>query len=216
MVDPEMYSKIKEVNPRIITVVDNSWIGPAFNPMKYEADIFVESTSKCLSGGAIISGIIVTKCNEIFDICRSHITANGLHVSPFDSWYLSQMIDATSYRLHAASKKCLHIIKEVEREAFIDCIHPSLENHPSYEMVKKYMDIFPNVAWIHITGISKEKIREYLLQSAIYIAPSYGKSHTMVDPGMKDGRTSNDTYIRLSVGYLDDEMVSIKTLCDLK
>lgn len=215
-VDPKLYTEVKKVNHQIITVVDNSWTGPSlFNPIKYGADILVESTSKCLSGGAIISGIIVTNVEEYHKACQYNLLANGLHVSPFDSWYLSQMIDAVEYRTCQASQKCVTIVKELDKEEFIECIHPCLENHPSHEMVKKYLSGYPNVALIHIKGISKDKVKDYLLKSNIFIAPSYGKSYTMIDPGIKVGKTEMDTYFRLSIGYMDDVQSTVESIVGL-
>jgi len=217
MVDPELYLKIKTINSQVITVVDNSWIGPVlFNPMEHGADILVESTSKCLSGGAIISGIVITNYKKYYEACKSHIVANGLHVSPFDSWYLCQMIDTIYYRTSEASKKCIKIIQKLEQEEFISFIHPILQNHPSHSMVKKYLSGVPNVVWVHITGIAKDEVKKYLLNSSILLAPSYGKSHTIVDPGVKQGKTEMDTFFRLSIGYVDNTKSTIETLLGLR
>ena len=93
MIDPKILLQIKNISPKCIIIIDNSWLSPIlYNPYKYYADIVIESLTKYMSGGYIIMGCATGSKKQIKNI-KYHATISGQHISPYDCWSISQSIE---------------------------------------------------------------------------------------------------------------------------
>ena len=63
-------------------IIDNTWLtSTIFNPFMYDVDIAVTSLSKHYSGGHCISGALICKNINYYQVAKDWYTSRGYHVS---------------------------------------------------------------------------------------------------------------------------------------
>src|SRR5258708_20878995 len=74
----------------LLVAVDNSWLSPYFQqPLRFGADLVVESTTKYLNGhDDVLGGAVLTNATDLGERLAFLQYVGGAVPTPFDSWLL--------------------------------------------------------------------------------------------------------------------------------
>jgi len=195
-------------------IVDNTWLTPiAFNPLKYRANVVVDSASKYLSKGKCIAGAIMfLKHDKISQSVHEDMKIMGIHVSPIHSQLISQGIDALPLTLKSCYDRALMVIDRLKQnENVLKILHPALTDHPSYNLFNKYITtgFGPGVIWFKVKKVPEiqdpNQLSTLIKKCEIPFFTSFGKEMDLLDQCTK--LSENDVVdmpLRLSLGWGDN------------
>lgn len=191
-------------------IVDNTWMtGKLFNPLTYGAIAVVETCSKYLSNSKCIAGAMCTNDNPLWENIFLEIRTYGLNVSDYKCQIIIDGIQNLDKNLENISLKTKEVIKSLNN---VEVVHPTLPNHPTYQLYQKYIksDLVPGVILFglkyHNIPKSQRNWKEPLLQmirdSGIKVSTSFGKEYDLIDawPFKLNGKM----WFRLSIGSNDN------------
>jgi len=201
----DQIKSLKNGNPDLIVVVDNTWVTSAvFNPLDWGADFVVSSLTKYYSNSHSLGGFIASR-SLLMNRVEEYIRFHGFHVSPYNCQIINENFDSLHDRMHRSYDIMMELLPRLTGPKFRDVTHPALESHPSHANYVKYfrnknISIGPSVFTLRIKG--NEKSIKKLFNGATHIVTktSFGGKDTRCDPWHKktsDGYTSR----RISVGY---------------
>ena len=130
----------------IVVVVDNTWPTPYnINPIDFEVDLVVHSTTKYLGGHSdLIGGVVIAKdLGPLMDRIRSVQALQGGVPSPFDSWMLCRSIRSFPYRMRAHNENAFQLAEfMIHLPGIEEVFYPGLESHPGHNIAKLQMRAF--------------------------------------------------------------------------
>lgn len=219
IIDFDILKMLIQQNPKMHIVIDNTWLTPfILNPFDYGVTFVVDSLTKYFAGGNCIMGVVAGSQDEMMCIKKQQ-SIFGLHVSPFDAWNISQMVDTAKLRLFTVSKLSKKIAQYLESHKNVNRVHyPLLNSHNSYERASKFFKseggekIGPGVLFYHISLSKDETIKRVNDCKNLHYATSYGKPHSTINPyiyegdsnfydNMCEGISVNGVWVRLAVGW---------------
>jgi len=125
-----------------LCVVDSTFATP-FNqrPLELGADIVMHSATKYLSGHSdVISGLLVTRRDDLAERLRFHQNAAGAVPSPFDCWLVMRGMRTLAVRMERASANAAAIAAWLaERSEVSRVYYPGMPDHPQRELVERQM-----------------------------------------------------------------------------
>ena len=124
----------------ILLVVDNTFLTPCFQrPLDLGADIVVHSGTKYLSGhNDVISGIVVTKKDDLSEHFRMQLKSRGNGLAPFDSWLMLRGIKTLSVRMQRHNENAIEVANWLRRHPKVKKVYyVGFEDHEGYEITKK-------------------------------------------------------------------------------
>ncbi|MEX0625985.1 MAG: cystathionine gamma-synthase [Chloroflexota bacterium] len=125
-----------------LTVVDNTFATPFLQrPLELGADVVVHSATKYLSGHSdVISGLLVTRRDDLEEKLRFHQNAAGAVPSPFDCWLVMRGMRTVALRMERASANAALIADWLAgRGAVTRVYYPGLPDHPQHELTLRQM-----------------------------------------------------------------------------
>ncbi|KAH9414839.1 hypothetical protein DERP_008038 [Dermatophagoides pteronyssinus] len=205
---------VKQKNPNIIIVVDNTFMSPYFQkPLNLGADISMNSITKYMNGHSdVIMGCISTNDEELFKKLQYYQNAVGAVPSPFDCFLVNRGLKTLAVRMEQHYKNALAIAKFLEtHEKVSKVVYPGLESHPDHEIAIKQSNGFSGMIGMHIQG-DIENAKEFLSHLKVFtLAESLGAveslieipslmTHASIPKETREALGIFDTFIRISVG----------------
>jgi cystathionine gamma-synthase len=125
-----------------ITVVDNTFATPYLQrPLDFGADVVLHSATKYLGGHSdVVSGVVVTRSDEIAEKLRFHQNAAGAVPSPFDCWLVLRGLRTLAIRMDRACANAEIVAQWLTTRPEVSAVHyPGLSDHPQRELIERQM-----------------------------------------------------------------------------
>jgi cystathionine beta-lyase/cystathionine gamma-synthase len=216
------YSIIKELRKtsrNLWVVVDNTWTPvPCHNPLDYDVDIMVSSTSKHFSAGTCIGGFVISQNKTFARNLADYNRINGKHISlPYCELiesalpYMADRISTT----YTKTKKVLNavntVLKSGERRILLNVQHPYLEDHDSHDLFAKYFKFGASTFTMEV-GLDKKTAITWMKSfTSTSFKTSFGSADSKFD-NWPTRLTDKTTLVRLTIGYDTNEDILIEEL----
>ena len=125
-----------------LTVVDNTFATPYLQrPLDFGADVVLHSATKYLGGHSdVVSGVVVTRSDEVAEKLRFHQNAAGAVPSPFDCWLVLRGLRTLAIRMDRACANAGIVADWLTNRPEVTTVHyPGLPGHPQEELVRRQM-----------------------------------------------------------------------------
>lgn len=189
-----------------LLVCDNTIPTPIFQkPFELGADFVVHSTTKYMGGYSdVLGGAVITKEDSDFWARLSRVQKIGGAVpSPFDCYMLLRGIATLPYRIKAINENTMMVAIYLEQHPQIEAVlHPALESHPQYELVKKQMTGTGGLFSILVKGGQEEAMAVTNKLRLVTRATSFGGVHTTIEhrASIEEGTSTPKNLLRVSIG----------------
>lgn len=214
--DFNLIKKIRNLSLKLYVICDNTWLTSLiFNPFDYDVDIVTTSLSKFYSGGNAIGGACIFKNIDDYDIMNNYIRIAGIHISPLQLKIIEEQIDYVKERINKVSDLTYQVLDFLLKQQNLKIIHPFLESHISFELMKLYFknNLIPSTFMIGFKINQENLFRIINKLTILKVETSFGSNWTKIDTFITcHGDLS---FIRLSVGYDDNIERIIKGLEEL-
>ena len=220
LIDLELVKKIKErffkkYGNEIVTVVDNTYLGPIWqNPLKFGADIVCYSATKFLNGHSdVIAGAIMGSKENISKV-KNLRTFLGSMIAPYTAWLLTRSLETLHVRMQYQLENTVRIVDFLSKNGKIKKVfYPGLKS-----MGKRQLKIYNNqcvaggaMIGFEVEGNEKSAFKVLNSLKLIKLAVSLGSNeslaqhphsmtHCDVPDDVKKKIGISDGLIRLSVG----------------
>ncbi|XP_053985305.1 putative cystathionine gamma-lyase 2 [Hylaeus volcanicus] len=202
---------IKQKDPEIITVIDNTFLTCYFQkPLELGADIVVYSLTKYMNGHSdVIMGAAITNRDDIEKRLRFLQNALGIVPSPFDCAMVNRSLKTLELRMQQHMKNGLAVAKFLESSPYVEkVIHPYLPSHPQYELSLRQTSGYSGMVSFYLKGDSRKFLRALKLFTLAESLGGYESlaelpsimTHSSVPETVRAALGINDQLIRLSVG----------------
>ncbi len=213
---------VKDYNPEIITVIDNTFISP-YNcrPIELGVDIVMESVTKYINGHSdVLMGITATNCEKLHDKLFYINRCVGAVPSPFDCFMTIRGIKTLSIRIERQNSNALAIARFLESNKNIEKVcYPGLESSKYHKAAKEQFEGFGGIVSFYVKG-EFDYTKKFLEKlGVITLAESLGSVETLINhpetmthgsvpKEMKEKLGITPNFLRLSVGVEDiDDLV---------
>jgi len=199
-------------------IVDNTFASPALQqPLKFGADLVVESLTKYINGhGDCLGGAIIGPKNEIQNIRYFWLETQGQVLSPFNAWLILRGIRTLGLRMTRHSSNAIEIAEFLEQHPkVVKVVYPGLATHPNHEIAKKQMTNFGGMIGFELE--SREASNKFMeLLKLIKVGVSLGDTTSLIEytsimTGIdlasweKKSMGISNSHFRFSVGLEDSE-----------
>jgi cystathionine beta-lyase/cystathionine gamma-synthase len=202
---------------KLISVVDNTFATPLLQqPLALGHDIVVHSATKYLSGHSdVISGIAVTKNEELAEQLAFLQNSIGAIASPFDSFLVLRGLKTLAVRMARHCENAQALAQWLAKHPKISRVYyPGLPNHPQHELAKQQMRHFGGMITVEVKGDKFTTLKMLERCQLFALAESLGgvesliehpgiMTHASVPASQRDKLGIKDNLIRLSVGIED-------------
>ena len=200
----------------ILLVVDNTFLTPYFQrPLDLGADIVVHSGTKYLSGhNDVISGLVVTKNDNLSEHFRMQLKSRGNGLAPFDSWLMLRGIKTLSVRMQRHNENAIEVANWLRRHPKVKKVYyVGFEDHEGYEITKKQTTGFGGMISFELDS-EETAIKLLSKVQMILFAESLGGTETLITYPLTQTHESipaetreklgiNEKFIRISIGIED-------------
>jgi len=164
-------------------IVDNTFASPALQqPLKFGADLVVESLTKYINGhGDCLGGAIIGAKNEIQNIRYFWLETQGQVLSPFNAWLILRGIRTLGLRMTRHSSNAIEIAEFLEQHPkVVKVVYPGLATHPNHEIAKKQMTNFGGMIGFELE--SREASNKFMeLLKLIKVGVSLGDTTSLIE-----------------------------------
>ncbi|MCX8009712.1 MAG: PLP-dependent aspartate aminotransferase family protein [Ignavibacteria bacterium] len=202
----------------ILVSVDNTFMTPYFqNPLDYDVDVVVHSSTKYLGGHSdVIGGAVVTNSESIYERIKFIQNSIGAIPSPFDVWLLLRSVKTLALRMDRHNFNAQIIAEFLEKNnKVMRVFYPGLKSHPQHQLAKKQMSGFGGMVSFEVENFELAKSIIYKLK-IFTLAESLGgveslvchpatMTHKSIPKDVREKYGLTDGIIRLSVGIEDIE-----------
>uniref|UniRef100_A0A915PCZ9 cystathionine gamma-lyase n=1 Tax=Meloidogyne floridensis TaxID=298350 RepID=A0A915PCZ9_9BILA len=210
---------VKEYDPNILVVVDNTFMSPFFQkPLLLGADAVLHSITKYINGHSdVVMGVLVTNIKELDKHLNFQQLAVGAIPSAFDTYLVIRGIKTLHLRMRQHMENALTIARWLEEDARIEkVLYPELESHPQHLIHKKQSSGMSGMISFYLRG-GIEESRIFLSSLKLFLlAESLGgyeslaelpsvMTHASVPADIRKELGIGDNLIRLSVGCEDSQ-----------
>ena len=125
-----------------LTVVDNTFATPYLQrPLDFGADVVLHSATKYLGGHSdVVSGVVVTRSDEVAEKLRFHQNAAGAVPSPFDCWLVLRGLRTLAIRMDRACANAAILADWLATRPEVSTVHyPGLADHPQEDLIRRQM-----------------------------------------------------------------------------
>jgi cystathionine beta-lyase/cystathionine gamma-synthase len=125
-----------------LVAVDNSWLSPYFQqPLRFGADLVVESTTKYLNGhDDVLGGAVLTNDADLGQRLAFLQYVGGAVPSPFDCWLLLRGLKTLAVRMDRHQANALAVARFLSRRPSVERVYyPGLPDHPGHEIAQRQM-----------------------------------------------------------------------------
>ena len=197
----------------LISVVDNTFTTPwAIQPISMGHDLVIHSTTKFLNGHSDhIGGAVVGKKDLISKIFSKKIHFGG-SADPHSCFMLERGLKTLGVRMPTHVSNATELARRlIDHPSIEKVIHPSLPNHPDFDVAQRIMPKGTGMLAFVIKGGDKEAMDFMSRLSIIFEATSLGgveslieapttSSHMFIPPEVRLESGIAPGFIRLSVG----------------
>ena len=168
-------------------VVDNTIASPLnCQPIDYEADYVIHSTTKYLSGSNDhAGGVVLAKNSRNASAIENFRRCWGLRLSPLESTVLWECMQDFAERMARFNSNCTAVADFLSEHAAVDMVyHPSQSSHSSYFTAKKLLSGNGGVVSFTLKDESENALKIFHDKefSSIIKAPSIGSNQTLICP----------------------------------
>ncbi|SAY50862.1 O-succinylhomoserine sulfhydrylase [Neisseria weaveri] len=120
-----------------LLVVDNSFCSPALQqPLRFGADLSVQSATKAIDGqGRVLGGIVVGAQALVKEIAM-YTNSAGLALSPFNAWVLLSGAETLMVRMEKQGSNALKVARWLQSHAkVLNVYYAGLPDHPQAALV---------------------------------------------------------------------------------
>ncbi len=198
---------------KILTCVDNTFMSPYFqNPLDFEIDIVVHSSTKYINGHSdLIGGCVITSNEAIAEKIKFIQNSIGAVPSPLDCFLILRSTKTLAHRMKAHNENAIAISKVLEKNNKIKKIYyPGLKSHPQYALAKKQMRGFGGIISIDLGSYAKAKkfcesleifqLAESLGGVESLVCHPVSMTHGSIPKKLRDKTGLTEGLVRLSVG----------------
>jgi methionine-gamma-lyase len=210
---------VREVNPKIVVAVDNTFATPYLQqPLSLGADVVMHSTTKYLSGhGALIGGSLTTRHEWIKEELYHTMKDTGACPSPFDTWLLNMGMKTLPLRMEKHCSNAQTIAEWMVKHPRIKRVfYPGLPGFPQHHLANKQMRLPGGMISFEIDGDYEASTRVLNNVHVHTLAVSLGcvdsliqhpasMTHASMSPEARAHAGITDNLIRLSVGIEEVE-----------
>jgi cystathionine gamma-synthase len=125
-----------------LTVVDNTFATPYLQrPLDFGADVVVHSATKYLGGHSdVVSGVVVTRNDEVAETLHYHQNAAGAVPGAFDCWLVLRGLRTLAVRMDRACANAAILADWLAARPEVTSVHyPGRPDHPQAELVQRQM-----------------------------------------------------------------------------
>ena len=207
-----------ECNPRPLVLIDNTFLGPAFqHPLLLGADLVLYSATKYLSGFSdLLAGAALSRDPALIAAMKARRIIFGNILPPDECWMLDGRLPTVSLRMNRASKNAQRIAEHLARHPKIRKVYyPSLFDDPEQIRIRDTQCDFPGAMLsIDLHG-GKTAAFDFLRNLSIASnAVSLGgvetlvshpktTTHSPLSPGEMEVAGITDGMVRIAVGIED-------------
>ncbi|HHM02313.1 MAG TPA: PLP-dependent transferase [Caldithrix abyssi] len=201
-----------------LTVVDNTFMSPYFqNPLTFDIDMVVHSSTKYLNGHSdVVGGIVLTRRDDLAEKLFYLQNAAGAVPGPQDCFLILRATKTLALRMREHEKNALAVARYLEKHPRVERVYyPGLSSHPQHQLAREQMSGFGGIVSMELGSL--DNARKFAEAVRIFsLAESLGGVESLVDhpaimthasvpreERMRMGLT--DGLIRLSVGVEDEE-----------
>ena len=220
--DIDIITQMRQLSKKLYFIIDNTWLtSTIFNPFMYDVDITVISLSKHYSGGHCISGALICKNREYYEIAKNYYTIKGYHVSTHVCTTILDNINLMKERLIKTSNIANDVANYLKKQKQVSEVsYPLLENHASYRLKNQYFKLIvdgkiigPDVFSFAIDEKENVLIKKLKSMNILNLKTSYGGGDSRIESTPIE--ISNKTWCRISIGYNDNYEKIIKGLNEI-
>lgn len=212
-------ARITQAN-NILLAVDNTFASPVSQkPLLLGADIVVHSATKYIGGHSdVISGLVVTKDEEIGKEIKFIQNASGGVLSPFESWLLIRGLETLELRVKQHSENALAVAKWLTSCPEVSAVYyPGLPTHEHYEVARQQQKYFGGVVSFRLKKDTSSRATQVVTSTKLFkLAESLGgiksliahpatMTHASIPAERHPDFGISGGLIRLSVGLEDAE-----------
>lgn len=209
---------LDKLTPRPCLMVDNTFLGPAFqHPMTLGADLVLYSATKYLGGFSdLLAGVALGTNRDLQKRIRSKRGMFGNILQPDECWMLDSRLPTVSLRMNRQSKNAQRIAESLARRAEIRKIYyPTLFDDPEQIRIRLSQTDFPGAMIALDLHGGKRAAFEFLRNLRLaHNAVSLGGMETLVCHPKTTTHSGNspeehsiagitDGLVRISVGVED-------------
>jgi O-succinylhomoserine (thiol)-lyase len=213
LLDIQSIAKIAKKH-NITTVCDNTFASPIIQrPLELGFDIVVHSATKYLNGHSdVISGVVVTKDDNLTEQMRYLQNAIGAVGGAFDSYFVLRGIKTLAIRMQRHCENAMQIAEWLEQHSSVKKVYyPGLESHPQHRIAKQQMSLFGGMISFELNASHAQTIRCLENLKLFTLAESLGgveslvvhpasMTHAAIPADIRQKIGISDDLIRLSVG----------------
>lgn len=207
-----------QLDPKPVVMVDNTFLGPAFqHPMTLGADLVVYSATKYLGGFSdLLAGVVLGAGPELERDIRAHRGLFGNILQPDECWILDGRLPTVSLRMNRQSKNAQRIAEALVRRPEIRKVYyPTLFDEPEQIRIRLAQTDYPGAMIALDLHGGKPAAFEFLRRLKLaHNAVSLGGMETLVCHPKTTTHSGNsaeelaiagitDGLVRISVGVED-------------
>lgn len=204
-------SAVHELNPAILTVVDNTFATPyTQQPLRLGADIVIHSTTKYLGGHSdVVGGAMVIDKPEVAERLQFLQNAVGAIPGPFDCFLVLRGIKTLAVRMERHAANAQRIASFLEGRPEVAWVrYPGLPSHPQYDLAKRQMRDGGGMVSFALRDGAEAAVRLVEATRLFALAESLGSVESLIEvpAAMTHASTSDSPFaldpalVRLSVG----------------
>lgn len=204
-------------------VVDNTVATPTLQqPLKWGADLAVYSTTKSVTQGLFLSGVICG-AKELIAPIRETVGVFGLNLGVFESWFGTTATPHLSLRMEQHSKNAWALALALAAHPAVKAVHhPGFQNMQELALVRKQMSGLSSgllsfevkggrrAAWRVMNRLVKNGTAEivpHLGETGTMVIHPASTTHAKLLPAQREAAGITEGLIRVSVGIEDKEKI---------
>ncbi len=211
-------AQAKQRHERPLVVVDNTFLGPAFqHPLQHNADLVVYSATKYLSGFSdLLGGIVLGREFDLMAQLRGTRAILGNILQADECWMLDGRLPTVSLRMNRQSKNAQRIAEALALHAKIARVYyPTLFDNPDQVRIRDAQCKFPGAIFTLELKGGKRAAYDFLRNLQIarnavslggvetLVSHPATTTHSEMSEENKKALGITDSLVRVSVGIED-------------
>lgn len=208
-----------------LLVIDNSFCSPVMQqPLKFGADLVVESATKAIDGQGRVMGGIVCGSEVLINQIGMYANSAGLALTPFNAWVLLSGVETLFVRMEKQNANAQKVAEWLQAQPQVEQVYyAGLANHPQAELAKKQHNGGGIVVAFEVKG-GKDAAWNVIDQVEIFsktanlgdvrstITHPWTTTHCRLSPEAKEAAGIRPGLLRLSIGLenVDDLIADLQ------
>ncbi len=173
---------------RVITAVDNTFLGPVFQrPADFGADLVIYSATKFIGGHSDLVAGVVTGAEDVVGAIGVYRTILGTMPNPFVGWLLQRSLETLSIRMRRQAKSATALAELLNDHPRVRAVHfPTLleEGSPERALWKRQCTGSGSLIAFEVDGGEEEAFRVLDRFEVFRLAVSLGGTESLVEHPM--------------------------------